>query len=108
MTIEDILNIFENFYAFEQNQKLLLKIDNVFYPIKIKKENRAVVAIYNEKLDKKYKKILKQNKYLKERIKKMKCCANCKKYRMLESQMTLKCLKNQRTNFCCTEWEMKE
>lgn len=40
-----------------------------------------------------------------ELIEKMKCCANCKKYRMLESQMTLKCLKNQRTNFCCNEWE---
>ncbi|MBS7294298.1 MAG: DUF3627 domain-containing protein [Treponema sp.] len=45
-----------------------MKIGNVLYPIQIKEENRAVVVIYNEKLDKKYKKILKQNKYLKERI----------------------------------------
>lgn len=77
MTIEKVIEYFENFYAFEHNKKLLLKIDNVLYPIQIKEENRAVVAIYNEKLDKKYKKILKQNKYLKERIEKMKCCANC-------------------------------
>lgn len=71
MTIEDMLNIFKNFYAFEHNKNLLLKIDNDFYPIQIREENRAVVAIYNEKLDTKYKKILKQNKYLKERIEKM-------------------------------------
>lgn len=77
MTIEDLLKHFGNFYAFEHNKKLLLKIDNVFYPIQIKEENRAVVAIYNEQLDKKYKKILKQNKCLKKRIEKMKCCANC-------------------------------
>ncbi len=49
-----------------------------------------------------------ENKQLKAQIEKMKCCVNCKKYRMLESQMTLKCLKNQRTNFCCNEWEMKD
>lgn len=53
-------------------------------------------------------KILKENEQLREQIEKMKCCANCKKYRMLESQMTFKCSKNQRTNFCCNEWEMKE
>ena len=73
MTIENMLNIFKNFYAFEHNKNLLLKIDNDFYPIQIKEENRAVVAIYNEKLDKKYKKILKQNKYLKERIDQVLC-----------------------------------
>lgn len=77
MTIENMLNIFKNFYAFEHNKNLLLKIDNDFYPIQIKEENRAVVAIYNEKLDKKYKKILKQNKYLKNALKK---CQICNKY----------------------------
>lgn len=105
MTVENMLDILKNFYAFEHNKNLLLKIDNNFYPIQIKEENRNVVAIYNELLDKEYKKILKQNKCLKELIEKMKCCANCKKCRMLESQMTLKCKKNQRTNFCCNEWE---
>ncbi len=73
MTIENMLYIFNNFYSFEHNKDLLLKIDNDFYPIQIKEENRAVVAIYNEKLDKKYKKILKQNKCLKELIEKMRC-----------------------------------
>ena len=48
------------------------------------------------------------NEQLKQQIEKMKCCKNCKKYRMLESQVTLRCLKNQRTNFCCEDWELAE
>lgn len=40
--------------------------------------------------------------------KKMQCCKNCKKYRMLESQVPLRCLKNRRINFCCEEWEFEE
>lgn len=71
MTVENMLDILKNFYAFEHNKNLLLKIDNNFYPIQIKEENRNVVAIYNELLDKEYKKILKQNKCLNELIEKI-------------------------------------
>jgi hypothetical protein len=41
-------------------------------------------------------------------IEKMKCCGNCKKYRMPESQVPLSCLKNQRINSCCEGWEIAE
>lgn len=51
-------------------------------------------------------KLEKENEQLKVQIEKMKCCKNCKKYRMPESQVTLLCLKNQRTNFCCEDWEL--
>ena len=50
----------------------------------------------------------KENEQLKSINKKMECCKNCKKYKMLESQMTLRCLKNQITNFHCDEWELAE
>lgn len=46
-------------------------------------------------------------KWQNEIIEKMKSCKNCKKYRMLESQVSLSCLKNQRINFC-EEWEFAE
>lgn len=50
----------------------------------------------------------KENEKLKLINKKMQCCKNCKKYRMLESQVSLRCLKNRRINFCCEEWEFGE
>ena len=55
-----------------------------------------------------YQKIKEENEKLKLINKKMQCCKNCKKYRRLESQVPLSCLKNQRINFCCEEWEFGE
>lgn len=55
-----------------------------------------------------YEKLEKENEKLKLINKKMQCCKNCKKYRMLESQVSLRCLKNRRINFCCEEWELAE
>lgn len=49
-----------------------------------------------------------ENEQLKQQIEKMKNCKNCKKYRMLENQVPLRCLKNQRINFCCEDWELAE
>lgn len=42
-----------------------------------------------------------------EIIEKMSCCKNCKKYRILESQVPLSCLKKRRINLC-EEWELAE
>lgn len=50
----------------------------------------------------------KENEKLKLINKKLRCCKNCKKYRMLESQVPLSCLKNRRINSCCEDWEMDE
>ena len=76
----------------------------------IEKENEELKAFEShcDEIEEDAKFIAKENAELKAQIEKMKCCANCEKYRMFENQMTLKCLKNQRTNFCCNEWEVKE
>ena len=50
----------------------------------------------------------KKNEQLKAQIEKMKCCKNCKKYRMSEGQVPFWCLKSQGTNFCCEDWELAE
>ena len=50
----------------------------------------------------------KENEELKLINKKLQCCGNCKKYRMLESQIPLSCLKNRKAYSCCEDWEMDE
>lgn len=54
------------------------------------------------------KEMQKENEQLKAQIEKMKCCKNCKKYRMPVSQVALWCLKSQGINFCCENWEVAE
>lgn len=48
----------------------------------------------------------KENEELKLINKKLQCCGNCKKYRMLESQVPLSCLKHRKAYSCCEDWEM--
>lgn len=59
-------------------------------------------------LETKIENLEKENEKLKSINKKMQCCKNCKKYRMLESQVSLSCLNNRIINLCCEEWEFGE
>lgn len=52
--------------------------------------------------------IQEDNERLKLENKKLQCCGNCKKYRMPESQVPLRCLKNRVAYSCCEDWEMYE
>lgn len=50
----------------------------------------------------------KENEELKLINKKLQCCGNCKKYRMPESQVPLRCLKNRVADSCCEFWGMND
>lgn len=55
-----------------------------------------------------YKELEKENENFRLINKKLQCCGNCKKYKMLESQVPLSCLRNRKAYSCCEDWEMNE
>lgn len=65
-----------------------------------------IISDFIKPYEMKIKELEQENEKLKSINKKLQCCKNCKKYRMLESQVSLRCLKKRITNFCCEEWEM--
>lgn len=54
------------------------------------------------------KELEKENEKFRLINKKLQCCGNCKKYKMLESQVPLSCLRNRKVYSCCEDWEMDE
>lgn len=76
--------------SFEEKQKLIKKILKLATHNGFTKDDLLLLIKWQDEI-----------------IEKIKCCKNCKKYRMLESQVPLSCLKNRRINFC-EEWEFAE
>lgn len=77
--------------SFDRLRTEIIKLDNI-----------------NKQQSEQIEKLEEENEELKLINKKLQCCGNCKKYRMSESQVPLRCLKNRKAYSCCEDWEMDE